>query len=199
MMTFNANRAEIRRLSATLGGNAKRLKREITTAVNATSRKALSVSAKQVGRELATAQKNIKPTLNITKKANRSQAVPTAVVTQRKTSRIPLRDFGARQTKAGVAYRISKTSGRRTLKSAFIVKSIGGHVFKRTGVFGVATRGRSAGKRREKIAKRYGASPWGVFVRQDVKSYVIPVAEAELRKQIMRRTRFLKLKQSGVI
>jgi len=45
-------------------------------------------------------------------------------------SRIPLKDFNARQKKRGVSYTVQK-GRRQTLDSAFIVKSMGDHVFKR--------------------------------------------------------------------
>lgn len=44
---------------------------------------------------------------------------------------IPLRDFGARQTRKGVS--AAPWGVRRVFPGAFIVKSKGGHVFKRTG------------------------------------------------------------------
>jgi len=46
-------------------------------------------------------------------------------------SRIPLINFGAKQTKKGVSYTINKKSGRKTLAGAFIATMPSGH----TGVF----------------------------------------------------------------
>ena len=50
---------------------------------------------------------------------------------------IPLRDFAARQTKSGVTFKIARAGGRRKYlalgQPAFIVASIGGHVFVRKG------------------------------------------------------------------
>lgn len=69
---------------------------------------------------------------------------------------LPLRLFSPRQVKAGVK---AKVWGRfQTYGSAFIVKSIGGNVFHRTGKFGKASKGRYAGQRREGIEKMYGPS-----------------------------------------
>lgn len=45
--------------------------------------------------------------------------------------RIPLRDFGARQTRIGVTVKVKKAGGRKRLPSAFVVQSIGGNVFLR--------------------------------------------------------------------
>jgi hypothetical protein len=184
-----------KRLAKLLQGNAKRLRREMAIAVNATSKKTVAIWAKEVSKEVATAQKNIKATIKVRKKASAGESKsPTAVVTQKKTGRIPLRDFGARQNKKGTTYKISKGGKRGFVAGAFqgpkpgVMKaSWRGRVFKRVG----------AG--RLPIIQLFGPSPWGVSIKNNLKKPTVKATKIELIKQIERRIRFLKLKQSGAI
>jgi hypothetical protein len=184
-----------KRLAKLLQGNSKRLRREMAVAVNATSKKTVAIWAKEVSKEVATAQKNIKATIKVSKKASAGESKsPTAVVTQKKTGRIPLRDFGARQNKGGTSYKISKGGKRGFVAGAFqgpkpgVMKaSWRGRVFKRVG----------AG--RLPIIQLFGPSPWGVSIKNDLKKPTVKATRIELIKQIERRIRFLKLKQSGAI
>jgi hypothetical protein len=184
-----------KRLAKLLQGNTKRLRREMAIAVNATSKKTVAIWAKEVSKEVATAQKNIKATIKVSKKAAASESKsPTAVVTQRKTGRIPLRDFGARQNKKGATYKISKGGKRGFVAGAFqgpkpgVMKaSWRGRVFKRVGTG------------RLPIIQLFGPSPWGVSIKNNLKKPTVKATKIELIKQIERRIRFLKLKQSGAI
>jgi hypothetical protein len=194
MIGFAVDAYKVRQLQSVVGGSEKKLSQQLKIAVNATSKKTVGSMAKQVATELATAQKNIKQTIAITKKAEAGQKIPTAVVTQKTTRRIPLRDFGARQTKSGASYKVSKTKGRKTIAGAFqgpkpgVMKaSWRGRVFKRVG------------KARLPIVQLFGPSPWGVFKNKKLKSPTVKESRKELRRQIDRRLRFLKLKKSGAI
>ena len=194
MIGFTVQQRKVNELSKVLKGSDKKIRRQLTIAVNATSKKTQGGIAKQIATELATAQKNIKETIKIKKKASNSQKVPQAVVSQTETDRIPLRDFRARQNKKGVSYKVSKSKGRKTIQGAFqgpkpgVMKSSWrGRVFKRVG------------KSRLPIQQLFGASPWGVFVKNKMKKPVVKESKQELIKQIERRIRFLKLKESGAI
>lgn len=187
----------MQRLAQVVADAGRKLPQELAVAVNATARKTKSVVAKEVTKELAVAQKVVKAQISQPRKARASS--PIAEVQLRKSKRIPLRDFGARQNKKGVSYRISKSTGRRTIPGAFIVQSLGGHVFVRNGRFTTASRGRNAGRVREGISKRFGASPFGVYVKQGSSRPVAAATQAELVKQIERRIRFVTLKMTGEI
>ena len=194
MIGFTVQQRKVNELSKVLKGSDKKVRRQLVVAVNATSRKTTGGIAKQVATELATAQKNIKKTIKVKQKAGKTQKVPTAIVSQTETKRIPLRDFGARQNKKGVSYKISKSKGRKTIQGAFQGPKPGvmkagwrGRVFKRVG------------KSRLPIQQLFGASPWGVFVKNKMKKPVVKESKQELIKQIERRIRFLKLKESGAI
>lgn len=193
MITFSTNDRAIKELSQALGGSDKKIRQQLKIAVNAVSRKVKSQIAKEIGRELATPQKNIKPTIAIAQKATATRN-PTAIVRQSKTKRIPLRDFGAKQNKTGTSYKTSKRKGRKHIARAFQGP--------RPGVVSTKTRGRvfkRKGKARLPIVQLFGPSPWGVFIKNGIKKPVVIIARGELLKQIQRRTRFIKLKQSGAI
>ena len=176
-------------LVRSLGNVVRNLPKELRIVSWKTARKTKSFMAKEVTKELATPQKVVKATLKTDRKE------PTgAEVTLRKTSRISLREFKARQTRAGVSYRISKSKGRQTVQGAFTGPKPGltfvkfrGHVLKRVG------------KSRLPIRKLYGPSPWGVFAVNKLQTTVTPKVNAELRKQLQERLRYQKLKKSGAI
>lgn len=160
----------------------KNLPKELRIVSWKVANKTKALIAKSVTRELAVAQKVVRSQMAQVRKE------PTgAMVTLKKTRRIPLKKFGARQTKKGVSYRISKTEGRKKIASAFIVTKLGGHVFKRVG------------KQRLPIQKLFGPSPWGVFAINERQRHVTPQVEAEMRKQLTERLRFKTLKKNGVI
>lgn len=194
MIGFTAEERGAKELAKVLGGSRKKIKRQLIIAVNATSRKTKGTIAKQIATELATAQKNIKKTSTIRKKAGKADRIPTAIITQKQTSRIPLRDFRARQTKAGVTYKVSKKKGRKVAPGAFqgptpkrMKASWRGRVFKRVG------------QSRLPIVQLMGPSPWGVFQKQKLKRPTVKVSRIELANQIRKRIRYLRLKQAGEI
>lgn len=181
--------AELEKLASAVG---RKLEQEVAVAINKTAKKTRTNISKEVRTELAAPAKAVNKTLNQIKKATKSD--PSAVVQLQKTRRIPLRDFGARQTRAGVSYKISKSRGRNTVSGAFqgpkpgVMKaSWRGNVFKRIG------------KKRLPIMKLMGPSPWGVFADKKMDKPTVKAIQKELRKQIEERIRFNKLKASGAI
>lgn len=182
----------MQRFAEAVGNAGRKMSAELAVAVNATARKTKSLMAKEVTKELAVAQKIVKKQITQIRKAKAAQ--PIAAVQLRKSDRIPLRDFGARQNKTGVSYRISKRTGRRTIPGAFqgpkpglMKTSWRGHVFKRVG------------PARLPIIKLFGPSPLGVYAKQKAQKPVLLGTQEELGKQVERRIRFLLLKASGTI
>lgn len=178
-------------LTKAVNGIAKEVRRNVAVAINETSATGKSGVAKKVAAELAIAQKIIKKEISNTK-ANANNL--SSNLRLKKTSRISLRYFGAKQNKAGVTYKISKTQGRKTILGAFqgpkpgaIKASWRGNVFKRTG------------SSRLPIVKLHGPSPWGVFVKGKMTRKQKKELQAELEIRVQRRIRFLLLKASGQI
>lgn len=192
MITIDYDPAQSKKLEQSLGNKSKRLPREIATAINATARKTRSQMSKSVREELATTKKAVDATISVRGKASPQQLGSSVRLSQ--TRRIPLRDFGARQNRAGVAYKISKRGGRKLATSAFqgpkpgVMKATWkGRVFRRVGAA------------RLPIVQLFGASPWGVFQKRKLTAPTVRETDTELRKQIDRRIRFNVLKQSGAI
>lgn len=192
MINISIDNSQVRKLEKELGDKAKRLPRELATAVNATARKVRSSISRSVRQELAVTKKVVDKTIDIRGKATPKKLGSTIRLNQ--TKRIPLRDFGARQNRAGVSYRVSKSGGRQHIPGAFqgprpgaVKASWRGRVFKRVG------------KERLPIVQLFGASPWGVFKKQKLTKPTNKEAKKELRKQVDRRIRFIKLKNSGSI
>lgn len=165
------------------------LTKQFGIVVGKVGRRAESITAKDVTKELAVKQKTVKKEIRRKKKSKTSVEVELS-----KSARIPLRDFGARQTRKGVSYRISKTSGRKVVHGAFQGPKPGikhgkwnGRVFKRVG------------KSRLPIVQLRGPSPWGVVVHKNRLPSITAQVNDELKKQIAERIRYLKLKKSGAI
>lgn len=150
--------------------------REFATACNKTARGMRTPINKEIRKELATKAGAVKKTIGISRKATKQTLA--AGVEVKRTERIPLRDFGARQTRKGVSYRISKSEGRKKIPEGFIVQKIGGHVFRRKT------------KQRLPIQKLFGASPYGVFVKQKMEVPISAEAEERLAKEIDRRIQY---------
>jgi hypothetical protein len=192
MIGVSVNQASLNGLKLAIKNTKTTLRRELRIAVNATAKKAKSIINKQIRSELAVTAKAVDSTIRV--KADATEVQLTATVTVRKTSRIPLRDFGARQTRAGVSAKVSKTGGRKTISGAFqgpkpgVMKSSWrGRVFKRLG------------KTRLPIVQLFGPSPWGVMTVGKQLGPSKEQTQAELEKQVQRRIRFITLKKSGAI
>lgn len=189
MINLTFDTKDLQRLEKATRESRRKLPRELSIAINATAKKASLEMSKEVRTELAASAKAVKTALKITRKAEPNSLGST--VTLKRQNRIPLRDFKANQTRTGVAYRISKTDGRKTVAGAFQgptpkarLARWRGHVFKRKG------------RARLPIIKLFGPSPWGVFVNRKMDKPVAARVEQELSKQINRRIQFNVFKAS---
>jgi len=167
----------------------KNYSKELGIVVNKVGRKGKSLVAKEVTKELTVTQKVVKKQIDFRKVGKTGGELSLD-----KSPRIPLRDFKARQTRAGVSYRISKTKGRKVAKGAFQGPRPGrmntrwkGRVFKRTG------------KSRLPITQLYGPSPWGVIKKNNKQKPIADQLRTEMRKQLAERLRYQRLKKSGAI
>lgn len=172
-----------------LGNVVTNLPKELRIVSWKTAKKTKSIIAKDVVKELAVTQKIVRAQL-VEKRVGKTGSS----VTVKKSRRIPLRDYKARQTKAGISYKISKSKGRKTIPNAFKGPRPGltfarfqGHVF-----------GRMTNERKP-IKILYGPSPWGVFAKSQMRVQTKPKIKNELRKQLAERVRFKTLKKQGVI
>jgi hypothetical protein len=183
-MLFVSVKGKVNQLAKALGDEApKRLKKEVAAAVNAAAKRTQNLLAKEISKELAASQKVIKEGISVTKKATSENL--NAEVTQKESQRLSLKRFGAQQTKTGVRYKISKTQGRKFVKSAFKPEALGQHVYQRQG------------KTRLPIQKLHGPSPWGVTVKNELDQLVTKRdIKPELIKQLDRRIKAVNFKKS---
>ena len=191
MISIGIDNRQLERLAKTITGSSSQLPKAIAKAINDTAKKTTSDIAKSISKEIAVTQKVVKAQMK-QGKANANNL--SSSVTLKKSARISLRDFKAKQNKTGVAYTISKQSGRKTIAGAFqgpkpgaMKASWRGNVFKR------------AGASRLPIVKLFGPSPWGVFDKQNMTPQQVKDTDAELRKQIERQIREVSLRNSGII
>lgn len=174
---------------AGLDALVKNLPREIHIINSKTAKRGKSFIAKEVTKELAIAQKNVKKIITV-----RNHRDDAWMVSLKHTDRPPLRDFKARQTKKGVTAKISRNSKRKLYRHAFMGP--------RPGLTFVKTNGRvfaRKGQSRYPIYQLKGASPWGVLRKGNRMGRVRDQLENELNKQTLERLRYQKLKHAGVI
>ena len=176
-------------LLTSLKNVADNLPKQASIISGKTATKAVSFIAKDVSKQVAVKQKTVREHIRKKKKGKTAYTVELE-----KSRRIPLRDFGAKQNKQGVTYRIQKGGKRGFAKDAFQGPKPGvvnvkwkGRVFKRVG------------SSRLPIKQLKGPSPWGVVVRGGRLSAILSQIDAELIKQTQERIRYLRLKKSGAI
>lgn len=192
MTRIEVNTQQAKLLERAINLTGKNLRRELAMAINATSTKTKRVVNSEIRKELAVSKKAVDVAIRGTGRAT-ADRLSTSVML-RKTKRIPLKEFKPNQKKEGVSYRISKSSGRRTMRGAFMgpkpkVRKVSwkNNVFKRKG------------KSRLPIVKKFGPSPWAVFLKQDSIKPTEAETQAELQTQVMRRVRENVLRATGVI
>lgn len=183
---------QLKRLREAVGKSKKNLKKELAGAINATSKK----TKLQVGRD-------IRKTVNLKKdeaekplslRATATESSLVAIVSLKKTKRLGLRHFGARQDKRGVSYKISKTGGRSRVNGAFqgpkpgVMKiSWKGNAFKRVG------------KERLPIIMLKGVSAFGAYAKNDLEGPQVKEINKELSKQMERRINLNILRANGLV
>ena len=173
----------IRELERALGDAKKRLPKEVAIAINRTAKWTTTQISRQVRDELNVKVRDVKKALSQRGKANASKL--STVVQLDKEKRLSLKYFGARQTRRGVTAKVGKKRRRTLIPDGFmgprpgaVAVRLGGHAYKRTG------RGRTP------IVKLHGASPWGAYVKNNMRPETVKESSRELQKQIQRRIQF---------
>jgi hypothetical protein len=193
-MTFaiEIDNSRLQRLADATAKARKNMKKELAAAINAVSKKTKLEMGRAIRNTVAMKKDESEKPLSI--RANASESSLQAVVSLKKTPRLGLRHFGARQDKRGVTYKIAKQGGRSRANSAFsgpkpgVVKlSWKGNAFKRTG------------KNRLPIVQIKGVSAYGAYVKNELAAPQAKAVEAELTKQIERRINLNVLRASGLV
>jgi len=159
-MDVSIEPTSLRRARRELANIRNGLPRAISTAVRRTTDTARSRIVKAVAKDLNIKQRDLykrgarkRP---IRQKFERAGSLITGGVVEVTGRRIPLGRFAARQTKAGVSYKIDRGGSRKTITSGFIPRLDSGYqgVFKRKG------------KNRLPIVERFGPSVPHVAAKQ---------------------------------
>jgi hypothetical protein len=184
--------AQLRHMRKLLGKDMPQyMDKSLVAAVNDTTKQLRTRISSKIRDRVGIKKKDIDQHI----KATRATATPEATVTLDESERLPLKYFGARQTRAGVAYRISKTAGRKVVPDAFGpaggkrpgVAKLGFHVYRRTGTA------------RLPIIKLYGPSPWGVFKEADLERETASEGATLLENNVRRRLNLMQLRLEGKV
>jgi len=166
--------------------------KELSAAINDVSRKTKVKVGKDIRAVVAIKTAEAKKPISIQGKASAQNL--QVMVRLKKTDRLGLRHFGARQTKKGVSYKISKKGGRTFVAGAFqgptpkaIKMSWRGNVFKRVG------------KSRLPIVQIKGVSAFGAYVKNNLEKPGRAEVAAELFKQVERRIKLNVLRANGLV
>lgn len=191
MIGIEFNPKQLKELRVACGKAKKDFTKELAAAINQTAKN----HRLRMGR-------NIRETVNLKKKEIESKitirkatsVVPQARVFLLDTAREGLQHFGARQTKSGVSYKISKKKGRGMVLGAFMGPSPGTFAPKLYGgVF------RRVGKERLPIVKLYGVSPYGTYRKNDFESIDVAYSGDYLKQQMDRRINLNVLRANGLV
>ena len=161
-----------------LGFNARR---ELKVAVSKTAKQVRIKSARKLRTVLNAPVKVLKRAIVGGRTTNEGLS---AEVILRGGYKIPLKYFGARQTKKGMAYKISP-SNRGVIPGAFKVTRYENNVYQRIS------------KQRGPVKQEKGPSPGEVYESAGVTTTALETAREQLPKQIQERIRFLTIKAQG--
>ena len=151
--------------------------------------KAIARASKRVAKQGVTfISSEIRGKVNIKKKEldkkvlNAKQRGKTGqTITLEATPRLPLKYFGARQTKKGVTYKIPKSGKKNLARSAFgpDIPRLGRQVFRRVG------------KSRLPIQPLFGVSPWGTFMANKMLEPTKKKLQQAFALRVMTEARYL--------
>jgi hypothetical protein len=182
---------DAKKLMETLAKVSENINKELKSVNWKTAKRAQSLMAKEIGAVLPVPQRDIKQYMRVKKHGENGAAVEL-----KKSNRIPLRDFKAKQTRKGVSYRASKIVGRRTITQAFqgpkrgvINPKWNGRVFGR-----LPNKMMKSNPKKQAITQLFGPSPWGVYVVNKLKVPTTRAVQAELKKQLLKRIQWRTLK-----
>lgn len=202
MITLSVDAGQIKRLEESLGDKARRLPRELQTAVNQVAKKVASVTAKDLSKVMPLKQATLKKIIKQKAKAKpeslraivgvgEGYPIPLRFFKPREISRTITRTIKGKKVKKkvvrGVTVQLQKKIKRKVISEAFLVKQWGNGVYKRKG------------DKRGPLEQLYGPKPGDYFGERGTIQTAIAIAKTELSKQIEERIRVNILRGQGVI
>lgn len=192
MIAIEISEKQIKRLREAVDKAGKKFPKEFAATINDVSRKTKVKIGKDVRSVVAMKTAEAKKPISIKGKATPGHL--SATVSLKKTKRLGLQHFGARQDRRGVSYKISKQGGRQRVNGAFqgpkpgVMKmSWKGNVFRRLG------------KSRLPIVKMLGVSAFGAYAKNELEKPQVDEINAEITKQIERRIKLNILRANGLV
>ena len=192
MIAIDINVKQLKELQKATNKAKKSFTKELAGAINAVSKKTKLQIGRDIRATVAMKKDEAEKPLSIAAKANAGSL--KAVVTLKKTKRLGLRHFGAKQSKKGVSYKINKNGGRKFIAGAFqgprpgvIKQSWKGNAFKRVG------------KERKPILHIQGVSAFGAYAKNELSGPQVKAINEELLKQMERRIKLNVLRANGLV
>jgi len=182
---YEVNTDAMTRFARVLGGAEKQIRRNVATAINDTKKKTVTNASRVLKAELPVPVRILKKTLSSKSAARENKLYARFSVWGGHP--ISLKHFKTRQTKVGVAYKPSKSSGgKSSVQSAFIIRK-GGKVYRR------------AGKQRGPLVEQFGPSPADAIRVTGLEAKSVAFIRDQLPKSIERRLRAIELAKAGKI
>lgn len=204
MIAVEIDSSQMIRMQEAVKRAGKNIAREVAAAINKMAKKTRLDMGREVKKHIAVKKAEAEKPISVVSIATAMKM--QALVKLKKTKRLGLRHFAARQDNRGVSYKISKKGGRARVDGAFqgpkpgVMKtSWKGNVFKRLGKAVRAGKGRYQGKLRQPIVQVHGVSVFGAY---SINKLAGPQAKAvfdELHYQIERRINLNILKAEGLV
>lgn len=192
MTAITIDSSQFNELAASVAAAGKSLAKELAAAVNATVKDAELKLARDIGSEITMKIGDIKKNIQTPRKATAIN--PEGFVSLSWSDRAGLEHFKARQTKAGVTYKISKKSGRGLLVGAFmgpkpgtLAPKLHGGVYWRTTPY------------RKPIVRLFGVSPAAAFLKNKHEGTLPGFIREKLTKQLERRINLNVLRANGLV
>lgn len=192
MIAIEIDAVRLKQLQEATASAKRKFSKELASAINAVSKKTKLQIGRDIRAVVTLSKEDSEKPLSIRGTATEQNL--RAIVTLKKTKRLGLRHFGARQDKRGVSYKISKKGGRSRVDGGFqgpkpgVVKmSWKGNAFKRVG----ATR--------LPIVMLRGVSAYGAYAKNELSGPQVAAIEQELAKQMDRRIKLNVLRASGLV
>ena len=192
MISIEIDAKQLKALQKAVERSGKKFAKELAGAINAVSKKTKLQIGRDIRATVAMPKAEAEKPLSIRGTATEQNL--SATVTLKKTKRLGLRHFGARQDKRGVSYKIDKQCGRKRVQGAFQGPKPGvqkmswkGNAFKRVGAS------------RLPIVMLKGVSAYGAYAKNELSGPQVEAINAELTKQMERRIKLNILRAEGLV